>query len=275
MDAFGIDVDPDDGVVQDQANHGEGDRALHDSAGRCVGPEVRDRDLGKQRAGRRERADVLRGLVGSPRAGKPKPFHERVEESRGHLLADLDLELTERGRAATVDHRNGVVDDAGDQPPVRVVQPGSASDRRHPDALVDVLVTNEAAHELESSGRRTCAVSLEDDLRANEVRRGALRRKLHGPALAGPVPEARAPARQSQISRVVVGRVVALGRRLTHDRPDQAVDARHAEVGGRGELQLAFGTVLHSRLSVAPSSRATSSMLNRTTAPLGSATRAR
>ena len=134
MDAFGIDVDPDDGVVQDQANHGEGDRALHDSAGRRIGTEVCDRDLGKQRTGRRERADVLRGLVGRPRAGKPEPFHKRVEEPWGHLVADLDLELTERGRAATVDHRDGVVDYAGDQSPVRVVQPGSASDRRHPDA---------------------------------------------------------------------------------------------------------------------------------------------
>ena len=138
MDAFRIDVDPDDGVVQDQADHGERDRALHDVACRRVGPEVGDGDLGRQRAGRRERADVLRGLVGRPRAGKPQPFDERVEERRGHLVADLDFELAERGRAAAVDHRNGVVDDAGDEPPVRVVQSGSASDRRHADALVDV-----------------------------------------------------------------------------------------------------------------------------------------
>ncbi len=151
-----------------------------------------------------------------------------------------------------VRHRHRVVDDTGDQPAVRVVQLRAAADRRHVHALLEAAGADESAHELDRSRGRRVAVPVEDDLGPHEEGRVALGRELDRPALAGAVAQARAPAREAQVGRVVVGGLVSLRRCLAHDRPDQAVDARHLEVGRRGELQLAFRAVLHGRLSVAP-----------------------
>ena len=135
VDAFRVGVESHDRVVADQADHGERDRAPHDVARRCVRSQVGDGDLRCQRPGRSERADVLRRLVGRTRAGLAESFDECVEKTGRHLLADLDLELAERPGFLAVQDRDGVVDDAGEEPPAGVVKPGSAPDRRHLHAL--------------------------------------------------------------------------------------------------------------------------------------------
>ena len=254
VDAFRVGVEAHDRVVADQADHGERDRAPHDVARRCVRSQVGDGDLRRQRPGRSERADVLRGLVGRTRAGLAESFDERVEKTGRHLLADLDLELAERPGLLAVQDGDGVVDDAGEEPPAGVVQPRSAPDRRHLHALRELLAADEAGDEIDGGLGRVLAVPGEHDFGPDEERGVPFGGELDGPALPGAVPQARSPAREAEVGRVVVRRVVALGRRLANGRPDEAVDARHPEVGSRGELQLAFRTVLHSRLSV-PASR--------------------
>ena len=254
--AFRIDVEPDDGVVQDQPDDGERDRAAHDVAGRRVGRRGRRPAIsGVSGASARERADVLRRLVGRPGARLPQALDERVEERRASSRRRSRPRA--RGSRAAGSPSSSTDTASSTTPPMSRPSASWSSVRRRivvmRTLLVELLVPDEPAHELDRRGRRAAAVSLEDDLRTHEERRVALRGQLHGPALAGPMPQARAPAGESQVVRVVVRRVVALGRRLPHDRPDQAVDARHAEVGRRGQLQLAFGAVLHSRLRVASS----------------------
>src|SRR5262249_49458834 len=63
------------------------------------------------------------------------------------------------------------------------------------------------------------------------------------------------PACESEIVRVVVGRVVALGWGLSNRRPYETVDTRHPEVRRRCELELAFRPHLHGHLSVPPARR--------------------
>src|SRR6185503_10950332 len=125
-------------------------------------------------------------------------------------------------------------------------------DRGHVHGGPDSLAPDESEDELDRLGGRAVAAPFEDDLGTHEERRVAFGRELHRPALAGTMSEARAPARKSEVDGVVVRRLVAFGRGLTHDRADEPVDARHVEVGCGGELQLAFWAVLHGRLSVAP-----------------------
>ena len=243
--------------MEDEADDGERDRAPHHVARGRVTREIGDGDLGGQRRVVRERADVLGRLIGRPGAGLAQAFDERVEQRGSHLVADLDLELAEaRRRAPVVEHGDGVVDDAADQPSVGVVQPGPAPDRRHAHPDAKLPVPDESAHELDGRRRRPAAVSLEHDLGAHEERRVALGGQLHRPALTRTVAQARAPARELQIVRVVVRRVVPLGRGAAHRRAAEAVDARHSEVGAGGQFQLAFGAVLHGRLRVASSSMA-------------------
>ena len=152
-------------------------------------------------------------------------------------------------------HRDGVVHDPADVAAVGVVELRAPAESRHADALVQLLATHEPAHELDRRRRRAAAVPVEDDLGPDEERRVALGRQLDGPALAGPVAQARPPAREPEVGGVVVRRLVPLGRSLPDDRRDETEDARHPELRRRGELQLAFGAVLHGRLSVALSAR--------------------
>ena len=182
-------------------------------ARRRVRPQVGHGDLGRERRRRRERADVLRGLIRRARARLPEPLDERVEEVGRHLVADLDLELPEcgGGAAVAVRHGDGVVDDPGDEPPAGVVHLGAAADRRHVHALGESTAANERAHELDRARRRAVAVAVEHDLGTHEERRVALGRELDRPALSGAVAEARTPAREAQVRGVVVRRLVALG----------------------------------------------------------------
>ena len=199
-----------------------------------------------------QRPDVLRRLVRRAGARLAEPLDEGVQEARRHLVADLHLDLAKRRPAPAV-----LTETASSTTPARSLPSTSwirpAPDRRHPDALVQFLAADEPADERDTPRPGACSVPLEDDLGADEIRRVPLCGQLHRPALAGPVAEACAPPREAKIVRVVVRRVVPLGGRLPHRRADEPVDARHTEVGRRGELQLAFGTVLHGRLSVPPS----------------------
>ena len=61
---------------------------------------------------------------GDPARRLTEALDQRVEQRRGHLVADLDLQLAEARRSApVVEHRDGVVDDAADEPPAGVVHP--------------------------------------------------------------------------------------------------------------------------------------------------------
>ena len=222
-----------------------------------VGPEVGDGDLGRQRSRRRERTDVLGRLVGRAGARLPETLDERVEEARRHLVTDLDLELAE-SEAATREPF-GTETASSTTPAMSRPSASCISVRRRIVVMCTLsassLAANEPAHELDRCRRRAVAVAVEHDLGPDEEGRVALGGKLDGPALAGTVAQARPPAREAEVGGVVVRRLVALGRRLPDDRRDEPVDARHLEVRRRGELQLAFGAVLHGRLSVALSAR--------------------
>ena len=120
------------------------------------------------------------------------------------------------------------------------------------DALRESTATNERAHELDRAAGGLSP--LPSKTISGRTRNGASRSA--GSLTVQPSPgrwRRLAPQRARRRSGgVVVRRLVALGWRLAHDRPDEPVDARHLEVRRRGELQLAFGAVLHGRLSVAP-----------------------
>ena len=240
--------------MEDETDDRERDRAPHHLARRGVAREIGDGDFGRERSVAAERADVLRRLIRGASASLAQALDERVEQRGGHLVADLDLQLAEaRGRPPVVEHRDGVVDHAADEPPAGVVQLRPAADRRHAHTNVKSLAPDESTHQLDRCAGGQVAVPGEHDLRANEERRVALRGQLHRPALTRAVAQARAPAGETQIVRVVVRRVVPLGRSAAHRRTGESVDARHPEIAGGGQLQLAFWAVLHGRLRVASS----------------------
>ena len=110
------------------------------SPARRAGAEVSHCDLGRQRR-RAARAHGCTSPSGraSRRLPERRALDERVEEVGRHLLADLDLELAKRGGGPPpFEHRDRVVDDAGDEPPVRVVQLGATADGRHAHALAEL-----------------------------------------------------------------------------------------------------------------------------------------
>jgi hypothetical protein len=208
--------------VPDQPDHGQRDRAAdHVACGR-IGAEVGDGDLGGERCRRRQCADVLGGLVGQPAPAWRSALDEGVEEVGRHLLADLDLELAE-GPAGPAPF--GTDTASSTTPAMSRPSASCISVRRRIVVMCTVSLERvpriEPTHELDRVGRWSVAVPVEHDL--GRTRNGASRSagSLTVQPSAGAVTEDWRPAREPEVRRVVVRRLVALGRRLAHDRTDE------------------------------------------------------
>ena len=199
---LGIGVEAHDGVVLDQADDGDGDRAAHDVAGRRARRERRRRGTSGDGAARGPSARMYFG-VGS---GAPAPAARRRSTSASSRPGGVSSAISTsssrklRGDAPTVEHRDLVVDDVGEQPAVGVARARRAVGPSSAESAARARPCGRSARTRSTAcGGRSPPLPANVSSPRTRSAPSPSGRELDRPAFAEPVAEARAPAGEPKV----------------------------------------------------------------------------